>query len=97
MGTKLVPIDNQPQGVGLLASREIDGLAMGAPSNTYNEMHHTGFQLIDVHEFAQEEGLRFPLRAGNETLLSTLNEFINQAQANGEIQSYYERWMAGGL
>lgn len=92
--SRLVPIDNQPQGMRLLRSRQVDGLAMGAPSNTYNRLIHPGFALIDVHEFTQPEGLRFAVSAANTSFLDALNAFIGRATEDGRIAAQLARWMS---
>ena len=91
---RLVPIENQAQGMRLLHERALDGLAMGAPSNRHNLVSHPGLVLVDEHEFSQSEGLRFPMSAANRALLDAVNEFIAEANARGEIGAYHDRWMA---
>ena len=92
-GTRLMPVENQVQGMTLLESGKIDGLAMGAPSNAYNRQMHPEFLLIDVHEFSQSEGLRFPMAASNPALLNAMNDFISKATASGQIATFLERWI----
>ena len=90
---RLVPISDQPEGMSLLRSGEIDGLAMGTPSNSFNQLQHPDFRLVDVHGFVQSERLRFPVSAMNQSLLAALNLFIAQGMINGDIAAYLKRWM----
>ena len=94
-GTRLRPIESQPEGMRLLISGEIDGLAMGAPSNEYNVRLHPGFALVDRHELAEPEGLRFPLASHSRDLLEALDRFINRARSDGELAHHVTRWMSG--
>ncbi len=90
--TRLITIEDQAAGMALLLTGMIDGLAMGAPSNGFNRQHDPRYTLIDIHEFAQPERLRFPVAASNPSLLQALNAFIATASASGEIARYIDRW-----
>ena len=89
---RLVPIQSQADGMAQLMAGEIDGLAMGAPSNGFHRQFNPQFTLIDVHEFSQPEGLRFPAAASSPLLLDSLNRFIREARAGNEIATYIEKW-----
>jgi ABC-type amino acid transport substrate-binding protein len=91
-GARLRPIANQSEGMMLLRSGTIDGLAMGTPSNSFNAHGEADFELIDVHKFSQDEGLRFPLAQGNAGLLTHLNAYIERGRTSGEFDSCFERW-----
>ena len=76
----------------MLQAGAIDGLAMGAPSNSFNRSIDPRFVLIDVHAFSQPEGLRFPVAKRNQALLEALNHFIRTAKASGDIARYIDKW-----
>jgi ABC-type amino acid transport substrate-binding protein len=91
--TRLVPVENQRTGMSLLDAKAVDGLAMGAPSNAYDRQFNPDYILVDVHEFTQAEGFRFPVAASNPLLLKAVNAFINTARENGQIDTMMHRWI----
>ena len=67
---------------------------MGSPSNTFNTHQQQGFVLIDIHSFVQDEGLRFPLNAHNQELLSALNQYLAAGKASGAFETLFQRWLS---
>ncbi len=92
-GTLFRAIDSQRHGVELLRSGEIDGLAMGTPSNRFNAHGESGYAVIDVHEFSQPEGLRFALLADRKELLYGLNQYLRSGAGLSCFEQCFTRWL----